>query len=452
MRSRDHEGDILVLLARRRRDRPRAALARGNDARFPACACCRCMASSRRRRRTRRSAAAPAGQRKIVLATSIAETSLTIEGIRVVIDSGLRRYSEFDPSTGMSRLRTGKVSQAAADQRRGRAGRLSTGVCYRLWSEGVQASLAPQTAPEILHADLAPLALELSCWGTVEAPACAGSTLRRRARWRRPAICCASSKQSMPRFAITPHGRELAAVGAHPRLAHMLIKARDARDAAIGLRSGRLIERTRRAACCTGRARCGFAAARERTARQRSHSLPPGLSVDSRALQQAARTSANWQREFGAGAADSADPHELTGLLARARLSGSHCPRARRQWAIPARQWSGRALLGAPGTRQVRVHRGAGTRRRRSARRAYSWPLPFNSTISSGTSRRTLPSTPTSRGTPASRRFGLDANGASARWCSNPSRFAIRTRSSWRGPHSRACGRWDSRRSLGRRI
>jgi len=82
------------------------------------------------------------GERKVVLATSIAETSLTIEGVRVVIDSGLRRYSEFDPTTGMSRLVTGKVSQAAADQRRGRAGRLSGGDCYRLWSEGTHASLS----------------------------------------------------------------------------------------------------------------------------------------------------------------------------------------------------------------------------------------------------------------------------------------------------------------------
>ncbi|MGB6353809.1 MAG: DEAD/DEAH box helicase, partial [Steroidobacteraceae bacterium] len=102
---------------------------------------------------------APAGERKIVLATSIAETSLTIEGVRVVVDSGLRRFAEFDPSTGMSHLVTTKVSLAAADQRRGRAGRLSAGHCYRLWSEGTQASLAAQTAPEILHADLAPLAL-----------------------------------------------------------------------------------------------------------------------------------------------------------------------------------------------------------------------------------------------------------------------------------------------------
>src|SRR5208337_1130004 len=114
-------------------------------------------------------APAPPGERKIVLATTIAETSLTIEGIRVVVDTGLRRYAEFDPATGMSRLATGKISQAAADQRRGRAGRLSAGVCYRLWSEGVHASLAAQTPAEILHADLAPLALELSCWGAADA-------------------------------------------------------------------------------------------------------------------------------------------------------------------------------------------------------------------------------------------------------------------------------------------
>ena len=87
----------------------------------------------------------PEGQRKIVLATTIAETSLTIEGIRVVVDSGVRRYAQFDPATGMSRLVTGKISQAAADQRRGRAGRLSAGYCYRLWSEGTHASLAAQT-------------------------------------------------------------------------------------------------------------------------------------------------------------------------------------------------------------------------------------------------------------------------------------------------------------------
>jgi ATP-dependent helicase HrpB len=258
--------------------------------------------------------AAPPGQRKIVLATSIAETSLTIEGIRVVIDSGLRRYSEFDPSTGMSRLRTGKVSQAAADQRRGRAGRLSPGVCYRLWSEGAQASLAPQTAPEILHADLAPLALELSCWGAVEASGL---------RWLDPppAAPLAQARDLLRRleaidaaFRITPHGRELAAVGAHPRLAHMLTKARalgmprlacdlaavlSERDVLRAAPGSRDVDLRLRVSALRGNIR----------------SLPQGLSVDSRALQQAARTSANWQREFGAGAADSADPHDFTGLL-----------------------------------------------------------------------------------------------------------------------------------------
>ena len=99
----------------------------------------------------------------MVLSTTIAETSLTIEGIRVVVDSGLRRYAEFDPVTGMSHLVTAKVSQAAADQRRGRAGRLSAGHCYRLWSEGTQASLAPQTAPEILHLSLIHIFAEAPC-------------------------------------------------------------------------------------------------------------------------------------------------------------------------------------------------------------------------------------------------------------------------------------------------
>ncbi len=171
-------------------------------------------------------APAPPGQRKIVLATTIAETSLTIEGIRVVVDSGLRRYAEFDPATGMSRLVTAKVSQAAADQRRGRAGRISAGLCYRLWSEGTQASLSAQTEPEMAHADLAPLALELSCWGAADATGL---------RWLDPppAAPLAQARDLLQRLEaidgagrVTAHGRALARVGAHPRLAHMLVKSR----------------------------------------------------------------------------------------------------------------------------------------------------------------------------------------------------------------------------------
>ena len=107
-------------------------------------------------------AAAPAGTRKIVLATSIAETSLTIEGVRVVIDSGLSRLPRYSARVGITRLETVRVSRASADQRRGRAGRVAAGVCYRLWDAHEDAMLAPRTRPEILEADLAPLALALA--------------------------------------------------------------------------------------------------------------------------------------------------------------------------------------------------------------------------------------------------------------------------------------------------
>lgn len=105
------------------------------------------------------------GRRKVVLATSIAETSLTIEGVEVVVDAGLHRGPRFDPSTGLSRLETGRVSRASADQRRGRAGRLRPGVCYRLWDRAEDHTLRPEDTPEILETDLLPLALDLLAWG-----------------------------------------------------------------------------------------------------------------------------------------------------------------------------------------------------------------------------------------------------------------------------------------------
>lgn len=259
-------------------------------------------------------APAPSGQRKIVLATSIAETSLTIEGVRVVIDSGLRRYSEFDPATGMSHLVTTKVSQAAADQRRGRAGRLSTGHCYRLWSEGTQASLAPQTAPEILHADLAPLALELSCWGAVDAASLA---------WldRPPAAPLAQARDLLlqleaidPAARITPHGRMLTKLGLHPRLAHMLVKAREggaprlASDLAAILSERDIL----RAGAGT---RDVDLRLRVAVLRGDVRDLPPGITVDARAMSQASRSSGGWQRDFMRGKLETADPDEWTGIL-----------------------------------------------------------------------------------------------------------------------------------------
>ena len=170
-------------------------------------------------------APAPAGRRKVVLATNIAETSLTIEGVRIVVDSGYARVSRFDPGSGMSRLMTTRISQASAEQRRGRAGRLAPGVCIRLWTQAEQRQLANHAPAEILEADLAPLALELACWGTP-----AGDTLA----WldAPPAASLAHAQVLLRRLGalddtarITSHGRAMAALGTHPRLAHMLLTA-----------------------------------------------------------------------------------------------------------------------------------------------------------------------------------------------------------------------------------
>jgi ATP-dependent helicase HrpB len=171
-------------------------------------------------------APSPAGRRKVVLATSIAETSLTIEGVRIVIDCGLMRVPRFSPRSGMTRLETVRVSQASSDQRRGRAGRLEPGVCYRLWPEEAQRGLLPFTPPEILDADLAPMALELALWGANDAtlpwltPPPAASLATARALLADLGALDAAG-------AITPHGRAMARLGQHPRLAHLVLKGRD---------------------------------------------------------------------------------------------------------------------------------------------------------------------------------------------------------------------------------
>jgi ATP-dependent helicase HrpB len=166
-----------------------------------------------------------AGQRKVVLATDIAETSLTIEGIRVVVDAGLARRPAFDPRTGLTRLETVRISRASADQRCGRAGRLGPGVCLRLWPEETHARLTAHAAPEILEADLAPLALTLACWGA-EASELA---------WLDPPPAAALGQARSLLHGLgaldaqgraTGHGRALDALGTHPRLGHMLLGAR----------------------------------------------------------------------------------------------------------------------------------------------------------------------------------------------------------------------------------
>jgi ATP-dependent helicase HrpB len=165
---------------------------------------------------------APEGKRKLVLATNIAETSLTIEGVRVVVDAGLERVPRFDPRSGMTRLDTQRISRASATQRAGRAGRLEPGVCYRLWSEAQHEQLNAYSTAEIIQADLAGLALQLGRWGVspeqlvwLDVP---------------PAAAYAQAQDLLERLGaqegevLTRHGRAMAELPAHPRIAHLLLR------------------------------------------------------------------------------------------------------------------------------------------------------------------------------------------------------------------------------------
>ena len=164
------------------------------------------------------------GKRKIVLATSIAETSLTIEGIKIVVDSGFARTSRFDVKSGLSRLETIRISKDAADQRAGRAGRLSEGVCYRLWTMPTHNRLAKHRVPEIMEADLTSLVLDMAKWGVSDI---------NQLTWLTPPPKASLSQASdtlhqiaaLENNRITEHGKQVHQLACHPRIAHMLLKA-----------------------------------------------------------------------------------------------------------------------------------------------------------------------------------------------------------------------------------
>jgi len=168
-----------------------------------------------------------AGTRKIVLATPIAETSLTIEGVRVVVDAGLARAPRFSPRTGMTRLETVRVSRAGADQRRGRAGRVEAGVCYRLWNEHEQHALVAHAPAEITQSDLTSLALELAVAGVRDAKALRWSDPPPDAALARARLLLGELGALDARGDVTDHGREMAALPVHPRLAHMILRGTD---------------------------------------------------------------------------------------------------------------------------------------------------------------------------------------------------------------------------------
>ena len=233
-----------------------------------------------------------AGRRRVVLATSIAETSLTIPGVRVVIDAGLVRRPSFSPRTGMTRLETVRVSRATADQRRGRAGRTAPGTCHRLWHEHEE--LVPSALPEIVEADLAPLALDLAAAGIQDPSAL---------QWLNPPAPgpFAGARQLLaelglltPEGRLTADGKRASTLPLHPRLAHMVVRAHGsalgatALDIAALLAERDILRAEGAAADPDIRIRLELLDAARR---HRGGSAPPGFSIDRAALQRVLRES-----------------------------------------------------------------------------------------------------------------------------------------------------------------
>ena len=264
-------------------------------------------------------APAPKGRRKIVLATSIAETSLTIEGIRIVIDGGLARGPRFDPSSGMTRLITTRVSQAASAQRAGRAGRLEPGIAYRLWPEREQAQLPLYAPPEICEADLAPLLLTLASSGNSDPAALS---------WLDPppAAALAQAHTLLIGLAalddggrITQEGEAMAALPLHPRLAHMALtaKARGQGRLACAI-AALLMERDILRAAPQARdadLRLRIELMNERDA---ARDLPPGLSLDRGGLQRARDAARQIERQLRVTSDERIDAAETGSVLALA--------------------------------------------------------------------------------------------------------------------------------------
>ena len=229
---RDDAGDVLVFLPgageiRRTAERLAAMELPGSVDLYPL------FGDLSRAEQDRAITPSPAGRRKVVLASAIAQTSLTIEGVRVVIDSGWMRLPRFNPATGMSGLETLRVTADVADQRRGRAGRTAPGLCYRMWTAGEQRGLVPRLRAEILDADLAPLLLELALWGAdaaelawLDPPPAAG--LEQAVDLLRQLDLVDGDGR------ITDRGRSVAGLGVHPRLGHMLVRAREKGLAPLG--------------------------------------------------------------------------------------------------------------------------------------------------------------------------------------------------------------------------
>ncbi len=297
-------------------------------------------------------APSPAGRRKAVFSTNLAETSLTIEGVRIVVDSGLERVPVFDPATGFTALETAVISLASAEQRRGRAGRLAPGVCLRLWSETDERRMAPFARPEILDAELSSTALELAVWG--------GAVLD----WpdQPPTAAMSAAKNLLTMLGLldadgrlTADGRAAAALPVHPRLAAMLLRAKKiglgalAAEIAVIVENRPLVDSTELADHITAlrRSKRGdLAAERDRLLAQlhiryqeqntASAGLAAAFAYPDRIARQRARHSERYLTSDGRGAKlPEHDALARSEFLAVARLDGCDAPEAKIRLAAP---------------------------------------------------------------------------------------------------------------------
>jgi ATP-dependent helicase HrpB len=290
------------------------------------------------------------GRRRVVLATNVAESSVTLPGVRVVIDSGLAREPRYDPNSGFSRLDVVSIAQASADQRAGRAGRVAEGWAYRLWPESQR--LEPQRRPEIAQVELASLVLELAAWGSdslrfVDAPPMGAMSAARDLLRRLGALDA--------HHAITALGRKMLAIGTHPRLAAMLLSTRDDAETALACDLAALLEARDPLRATPGGGRSDALAARwQALAAFRNGHVPAEASRSS--LQAIDAAAAQWRRRLRCGTkpAGSAPAHLLGDLLAHAfpdRIAHRHATDLRRYQLANGRMvqlFDDSALIGEP--------------------------------------------------------------------------------------------------------
>ena len=283
----------------------------------------------------------PKGRRKVVLATSIAETSLTIEGVRVVVDCGLMRVPRYEPDVGLTRLETVRVSRANADQRRGRAGRVEPGVCYRLWEEAGTGGLAPFAQPEILAADLSGLALDLAVWGVADPAGLKFLDPPPRAAFKEARALLASLGALDADGKVTDEGKAIAGLALPPRLARMVVDAARAGEARLAAEL---------AVVLTERGLGGDAV-----------DLTRRLEASAATARRAPRTRGGWR---GIWRARATGPHPGP-LPERERGSARRRRMARRRVSRPHRHGAGQARRVPDGQRPRRGARAARPARRR---------------------------------------------------------------------------------------